>query len=277
MTQIEYDVNGKMITVSILKTLASKASFRASLVPATVFDQIRRAVNPGSYVAQAFVVQKILIEQDLVKDHPFILEACGSRPKIILFGGVKKIVGKVLAQTVVFGLIIEVSYNQNFRIRILLIDRTDNFVEFSGQRPTLFTSRSGTLKPGGPVIDQYVYMLIKKMTLHIQNIASRFLSHSALNLDAEGFGIQKFEMFCTVEKGGVEPSSVVGFKVDETVLILRERVAIYQILKAGTVLNFAYTEENRRILRVFWTNFGNHFSQIVNFSPILALIPAVYP
>jgi hypothetical protein len=266
-----------MITVSILKTRASKASFRASLVPATVFDQIGRAVNSGSYVAQAFVVQKILIEQNLVKDYPFIFEACGSRPKIILFGGVKKIVGKVLAQTVVFGLIIEVSYNQNFRIRILLIDRTDNFVEFPGQRPTLFTSRSGTLKPGGPVIDQYMYMLIKKMTLDIQNIASRFLSRSALNLDAEGFGIQKFEMFCTVEKGGVEPSSVVGFKVDETVLILRERVAIYQILKAGTVLNFAYTEENRRILRVFWTNFGNYFSQIVNFSPILALIPAVYP
>jgi hypothetical protein len=85
-------------------------------------------------------------------------------------------------------------------------------------------------------------MLIKKMTLDIQNIACRFLSHSALNLDAEGFGIQKFEMFCTVEKGGVEPSSVVGFKVDETVMVFREGVAIYQILKAGSVLNFAYTE-----------------------------------
>jgi hypothetical protein len=65
--------------------------------------------------------------------------------------------------------------------------------------------------------------------------------------------------------------------VDETVLILRERVAIDQILKAGTILNFAYTEENRWIFRIFGTNFGNYFPQIVNFSLILALIPAVYP
>ena len=97
MTQIEYGVNGKMVTVSILKTPASKASFRASLVPAPVFDQIGRAVYSGSYVAQAFVVQKILIEQDLVKDYPFIFEASGSRPKIILLGSVKKFMGKVLA------------------------------------------------------------------------------------------------------------------------------------------------------------------------------------
>ena len=97
MTQIENGVNGKMVTVSILKTLASKASFRTSFVPAPGFDQIGRAVNSGSHVVQAFVVQKILIDQDLVKDYPFIFETRGSRPKIILFGGVKKIVGKVLA------------------------------------------------------------------------------------------------------------------------------------------------------------------------------------
>ena len=68
-----------MVTVSILKMPASKASFRASLVPAPVFDQIGRAVNSGSYVAQAFVVHKILIEQDLVKDYPFIFEATMNR------------------------------------------------------------------------------------------------------------------------------------------------------------------------------------------------------
>lgn len=126
-----------MIAVPVLKAPSLKAPFRTSLVPAPCFDQIPRTEDASTGVAQMFVVQEVWIEQDLVKDHPFVSESGGSGSKAMLFGGVEKFVDKVLAQTVIMGLIIEVTNNQDIRIRIFPIDRIDNFAQCPGQTPAL--------------------------------------------------------------------------------------------------------------------------------------------
>jgi len=89
---IENGVNRKVIAVSVLKTPASKASFRTALVPAFCFNETGRTVNPGRKVIQSLVMQQVLVEQDLVKEYPLVLETRGSRTGIILVESVKETV-----------------------------------------------------------------------------------------------------------------------------------------------------------------------------------------
>ena len=83
-------------------------------------------------------------------------------------------------------------------------------------------------------------------------------------------------MLGLIEECCVETSSVTGFNMDETVIVINKSVAIDQVLQAGLILNFAYPQENRWILTVLQANFRNYFSQVLNFSPILASSPTIH-
>ena len=120
--KIKNRVNREMIAVSVLKESSPKASLRTPFVSAFGFNQIRRVVYASGDIGQKVAFEQVLIEQDLVKDHPFIFEAYGTWPNIVLFEGIEEIISKVIAQAVIFRLIIEISSNQYFRIGIFSID-----------------------------------------------------------------------------------------------------------------------------------------------------------
>ena len=187
--KIENGVNREMIAVSILEMPAPKASLWTPFVPAFGFNQIGRVVYACCDVGHVVAFEQVLIEQYLVKDDPFVFETHGSGPEIVLFEGIEKIVNEVVAQTIIFGLIIEIPGNQYFRSRILTIDRIYNSTQFSGKDPSLVSCRSRTLKSGRPVIYQNVHGLVKENTLNMKDIPCWFHSHSTFDLGAECLGI----------------------------------------------------------------------------------------
>ncbi len=187
--KIENGVNRKMIAVSILEMPAPKASLRTPFVPAFGFNQIGRVVYAGGDIGQIVAFEQVLIEQYLVKDDPFIFETHGSGPEIVLFEGIEKIVGKVVAQTVIFGLIVEIPGNQYFRSRIFEIDRIDNSSQLPGKGSSLVSRRSRALKSGRPVIYKNVNGLVKENTFNMQDIPCWFHSHPTFDLGAECLGI----------------------------------------------------------------------------------------